>query len=128
VDAEHTFAGTAAELRAEGEELQSALESLAGRFADALPEHTEVVRSGGGLLGRGERHVERVTIQVGGAKYALAMRDGQLTATCQREVGGVSAARVELVPEEWLDELEADLRAEAARNVEARRALERLRS
>lgn len=127
MDGKQTFATTAAELGAEGEELQSAVESLAERLANALPDCTEVGRSGGGLLGRGERRVETVTVQVGGAKYALAVRDARLTASCQREVGGVPAVRVELTPEEWLAELEADLRAEAARNVDARRGLERLR-
>ena len=128
VEAEHTFAEVAAGLDGRGDELLASVQALAGRLAEALPDYTEVVRSGGGLLGRGERRVEGVKVEVGGTKYALALRDGQLVASCRRDVGGIAASLVRLTPGEWLAELEADLRTEAARSLEARHGLARLRS
>jgi hypothetical protein len=127
VEPEDTFTQAAAGLRAEGDELLASLEALAGRLLDALPDCTNVIRSGGGLLGRGERRVAGVEVEVGANKYVLGLRDGQLVASCERQVGGVTADRFELPPDEWLEELEADLRTEAARNASARLGLERLR-
>jgi hypothetical protein len=127
VKADDTFAEAAAGLSSEGEELLVSLEALADRLTEALPGSTDVSRSRGGLLGRGERHVAHVRVEVGATKYLLGLRDGRLLASCEREVGGVAADRSELSPEEWLQELEADLRTEAARNPDARRALALLR-
>jgi hypothetical protein len=129
VETEDTFAEAAAGLEAGGDQDQmlASLDALAGRLAEALPEYTEVKRSGGGLLGRGTRRVEGVKVDLGGTRYALELRDGTLVASCERQVGGVAADRFELGPAEWVQELEADLRSEAARDPDARRGLDRLR-
>jgi hypothetical protein len=127
VEAEDTFAEAAAGLDADGEELHASLEALAGQLAEALPDFTKVIRSGRGLLGRGERRIEGVRVEVGATQYALELRDGRLVGSCERTVGGVAADRFELDPQEWIQEFQADLRTEAARNPDARRGLERLR-
>ena len=124
--AEDTFDLAAAGLRADGEDLRVWLEVLAGKLAEALPSGTTVRRSGGGLLGRGERHVTSLAVEVGATKFELSIERGRLLATRQREVGGVAIKRQQLEPQEWIAELTADLRSEAARSAEARAALERL--
>lgn len=116
----------AAGLRADGDDLRMAVEVLASKLSQALPASTQVRRSGGGLLGRGERRVRGVAVEIGATKFELEIAGGRLVASRQREVGGIAIKRVELAPEEWIAELTADLRAEAARSAEARSALERL--
>jgi hypothetical protein len=105
---------------------QAWVEVVAVRLTEALPETTEVTHSGGGLLGRGERRVRRVRVEVGASKFEAVLDEGRVVATRYREVGGVVIAREQLTPRKWITELTADLRTEAARSPEARSALQQL--
>jgi hypothetical protein len=126
MDPGDTFTSLGAALARDGAELQATIEALAERLTRALPGATEVRWSGGGLLGRGERRVRGLEVEVGAARFALELEDGNVVAWRQREVGGVAIKRVKVTPDEWIAELTADLRTEAARNAEARSALHEL--
>lgn len=126
MDQEETFARVTESLGADGGDPQASLEALASLLAEALPDWTAVRWSGGGLLGRGQRRVRGLLVEVGATKFELELADGALAAFRQREVGGVAIQRAPLTLEEWVAELTADLRSEAARNAQARSALQRL--
>jgi hypothetical protein len=123
---EPDFDLSAAGLRADGEDLRVSLEVLAGKLEQSLPERTHVERSGGGLLGRGAKHVRLVRVELGGMRYRLAIDGERVESFREREVGGISIKREPLDPQAWLEALTEDLRAEAERSAQAREALARL--
>jgi hypothetical protein len=85
-----------------------------------------VERRGGGLLGRGEKRVRAVRVELGTAAYLLGVDGGRVEGFRERQVGGISIKREPLAPDEWIAALTADLRAEAQRSSHARAALEEL--
>jgi hypothetical protein len=127
VSSEETFDLAAAGLRGDGAELALSVEVLASKLEQALPGHASVERRGGGLLGRGEKRVRRVRVELGSSCYLLSVEDGgRLEGYRERQVGGISIKREQLTAELWLAALTADLRAESERSAEARAALDRL--
>jgi hypothetical protein len=128
VSAEDTFDLAAAGLRGDGTDLAMSVEVLAGKLEQALPGRARVERRGGGLLGRGEKRVRRVQVELGSCVYELALDGGRVEGFRERQVGGIAIKREPLDPEGWLAALTADLRAEAERSAQARAALERLLS
>jgi hypothetical protein len=123
---EETFDLAAAGLRADGADLAVSVEVLASKLEQALPGQARVERRGGGLLGRGEKHVRRVQVQLGCNRYQLSVEDDRVEGFREREVGGISIKREPLDPQAWVMALSADLRAEAQRSAQAREALARL--
>ena len=122
-----SFDLAAAGLRGDGTELTISVEALASKLEQALPGQARVERRGGGLLGRGEKRVRAVRVELGSAAYLLGVEGGRIEGCCrERQVGGISIKREPLRPEEWLAALTADLRAEAERSAHARAALEEL--
>jgi hypothetical protein len=117
---------SAAGLRADGTDLRISVEVLASKLEESLPGRIHVERRGGGLLGRGEKHVRLVRVELGGNCYQLTVADDRVEGFRERQVGGISIKRESLAPDEWVAALTADLRAEAERSAEARAALERL--
>ncbi len=113
----------AAGLRADGGELRISVEVLAAKLAEALPGRTSVKRRGGGLLGRGERQVCELRVQLGAGRYELAVDGDRVEGVRVREVGGVAIKRETLDPETWVTALTEELRAEAQRSAQARQAL-----
>ncbi len=99
---------------------------LAAKLEQALPGQARVERRGGGLLGRGEKRVRAVRVELGTAAYLLGVEDGRLEGFRERQVGGIAIKREPLGPDEWVAALTADLRAEAERSAHARAALEEL--
>ncbi len=83
-------------------------------------------RHGGGLLGRGEKRVKRLHVELGGNCYQLDVAGDRVEGFRERQVGGISIKREPLDPGAWVSALTSDLRAEAERSGEARTALERL--
>jgi hypothetical protein len=84
----------AAGLRIDGADLATSVKVLAAKLEQALPGVTRVERRGGGLLGRGEKQVRRVQVELGSCCYELAV-DGprvQGFASVSRE-GSQSSAR-----------------------------------
>ncbi len=121
-----SFDLAAAGLRGDGAELAISLEVLAAKLEQALPGQARVERRGGGLLGRGEKRVRAVRVELGTAAYLLGVEDGRLEGFRERQVGGIAIKRESLGPDEWVAALTADLRTEAERSAHARAALEEL--
>jgi hypothetical protein len=117
---------SAAGLRADGTDLRISVEVLAGKLEECLPGHTHVERRGGGLLGRGEKRVRKVQVELGGCCYQLTVEGDRVEGFRERQVGGISIKREPLDPGAWVVALTSDLRAEAERSSEARATLERL--
>ena len=125
---EETFDLSAAGLRADGEDLRVSLEVLASKLESSLPGRAQVERRGGGLLGRGAKHVRQVKVQLGEMRYQLTLDGERVAGFREREVGGIAIKREPLDPQAWVSALAEDLRAEAQRSADARAALERLLS
>ena len=125
-DDEQTFDLAAAGLRGDGTDLAISFEVLASKLEQALPTQARVERRGGGLLGRGEKRVRAVRVELGTAAYLLGVEGGRLQGFRERQVGGIAIKRETLDPDEWIAALTADLRAEAERSAHARAALEEL--
>lgn len=123
---EETFDLVAAGLRADGAELSMSVEVLARKLEEALPGAARVERHGGGLLGRGEKRVRQVRVEVGSNLYQLAVDGQRVEGFREKQVGGIAIKREPLSPDEWIAALSADLRGEAERSAQAREALERL--
>jgi hypothetical protein len=126
MSSEDTFDLSAAGLRADGTDLRISLEVLASKLEASLPGRTHVERRGGGLLGRGSKHVRRLHVELGGCAYELSVDDGRVEGFRERQVGGISIKREPLAPDAWVAALTQDLQSEAQRNAEARTALEGL--
>ncbi len=126
---EQDFDLFAAGLRANGGDLRISLEVLATKLEQALPGRTRVQRRGSRLLGRGEKRVRELRVDLGGAdgiRYQLAIDGDRVAGFRERQVGGISIKREPLDPQEWVTALTSELRAEAERSSEARDALARL--
>jgi hypothetical protein len=126
VSVDDSFDLAAAGLRGDGAELVTALEVLAAKLEQALPGRARAERGGGGLLGRGAKHVRALTVELGSSIYRLGLASGRLEGSRERQVGGIAIKREPLGADEWIAALSADLRAEAERSAETRAALERL--
>ncbi len=126
VSEEDVFDLAAAGLRGDGTDLRISVEALASKLEQALPGQARVERRGGGLLGRGEKRVRAVRVELGSSAYLLSVESGRLEGARERQVGGIAIKRETLNPDEWIAELTADLRAEAERSAHARAALEGL--
>ena len=126
MSAEDAFDLSAAGLRADGEDLRMSLAVLAAKLEGALPQQTKVQRSGGGLLGRGERRVRALEVTVGDCSYGLGVQDGRLQGSRERRVGGIAIKREALDPADWVGALTEDLRVESQRSAAAGNALKEL--
>ena len=117
---------SAAGLRADGTDLRISVEVLASKLEESLPGRISVERRGGGLLGRGEKHVRLVRVELGGNCTSWTVEGNRVEGFREHQVGGISIKRETLTPDEWVAALTADLRAEAERSAEARAVLQRL--
>jgi hypothetical protein len=120
------FELAAAGLRGDGTDLRISVEVLASKLEQALPGRARVRRAGGGLLGRGQRRVRALEVELAGNRYELLIEGSGLQASRQREVGGIAIKREPLDPDAWIAALTSDLQAEAQRSADARTALEGL--
>ncbi len=102
------------------------VEVLARKLEEALPGRARVERSGAGLLGRGQKRVRSLRVELGSSCYQLTVEDGRLEGFLERQVGGIAIKREPLAAAEWMAALTDTLRAEAESSAEARSALERL--
>jgi hypothetical protein len=117
---------SAAGLRADGTDLRISVEVLASKLESSLPGRTRVERHGGGLLGRGEKRVRQLKVDLSGATYQLTIDGERVEGFRERRVGGISIKREPLAPDEWVAALTEELREEAQRSAQARTALEGL--
>jgi hypothetical protein len=126
---DETFDLSAAGLRADGTDLRISVEVLAAKLESSLPGRTRVERRGGGLLGRGEKHVRQIQVDLGsgsGTRYELAIDGDRVEGFRERKSGGIAIKREPLDPDAWIAALTEELQAEAERSAEARAALEGL--
>jgi hypothetical protein len=126
---DETFDLSAAGLRADGTDLRISVEVLAAKLESSLPGRTRIERRGGGLLGRGEKHVRQIQVDLGsgsGTRYELSIDGDRVEGFRERKSGGIAIKREPLDPDAWIAALTAELQAEAERSAEARTALEGL--
>ena len=123
---DETFDLSAAGLRADGSDLRISIEVLASKLKTSLPARTRIQRSGGGLLGRGPKHVRRLQVELGGCAYELNIDGERVEGFRERTSGGISIKREPLTPDQWVAALTTDLQTEAQRSAEARAALQEL--
>jgi hypothetical protein len=126
---DETFDLSAAGLRADGTDLRISVEVLAAKLEASLPGRTRVERRGGGLLGRGEKHVRQIQVDLGsgsGTRYELSIDGDRVEGFRERKSGGIAIKREALDPDAWIAALTEELQAEAERSAEARAALEGL--
>jgi hypothetical protein len=119
----------AAALRADGIDLRIAIEVLAVKLESTLPGRTRVERRGGGLLGRGQKRVRRIQVELGtdnGMRYELTVVGERIESFRERKSGGISIKRESLEPNRWTAALIEELASEAEHSAEARSALEAL--
>jgi hypothetical protein len=127
--ADETFDLSAAGLRADGTDLRISVEVLASKLESSLPGRTRVQRRGGGLLGRGEKHVRQIQVELGsagGTTYQLTIDGDRVEGFRERKSGGIAIKREPLDPDAWIAALTEELQSEAQRSAEARTALEGL--
>ena len=126
---DETFDLSAAGLRADGTDLRISVEVLASKLESSLPGRTRVERRGGGLLGRGEKHVRQIQVELGsgsGTTYQLSIDGDRVEGFRERKSGGIAIKREPLDPDAWIAALTEELQSEAQRSAEARAALEGL--
>jgi hypothetical protein len=126
---DETFDLSAAGLRADGTDLRISVEVLASKLESSLPGRTRVERRGGGLLGRGEKHVRQIQVELGsgsGTTYQLTIEGDRVEGFRERKSGGIAIKREPLDPDAWIAALTEELQSEAQRSAEARAALEGL--
>ena len=126
---DESFDLSAAGLRADGTDLRISVEVLAAKLESSLPGRTRVERRGGGLLGRGEKHVRQIQVDLGsdsGTRYQLAIDGDRVEGFRERKSGGIAIKREPLDPDAWIAALTEELQSEAQRSAEARTALEGL--
>jgi hypothetical protein len=118
----------AASLRADTTDLVAYVEALAVKLEGALPGRTRVARTGGGLFGRGEKHVERVEVDLGEGRYLLDQRGrrGAPQVARQKVVRGIALSTDAMHLQDWIDALARDLAVQAQAGTEGRQAIERL--
>lgn len=126
MSAQEDFDLSAAGLRADSSDLQISIEVLAKKLESSLPSQTTVRRHGGGLLGRGDKHVRSIEVRFGEISYELSVSATGVEGVREKRVGGISIKRDALDPRQWVDALTEDLRERAAESEQARSALERL--
>jgi hypothetical protein len=116
----------AASLRADTTDLAAFVEALAVKLEGALPGDVAVERSGGGLLGRGQRHVRRIAVTMESGRYDLERDGSQIQCARSNEVRGIVIKSERLGLDEWIDELSRELAERARRSEQSRAALQRL--
>jgi len=115
----------ASALRADMTDTKAFLGALAEKLGGALPALCVVERKGS--MFSKEKHVHRVNVELGEHRYMIEHGErGGLRASRAKVVRGISLKTDELPVDAWIEELSRDLAAHAARNSQARLALERL--
>ena len=116
----------AAALRADGAQLASSVQVLAGSLEQALPGIVTVAwRRVGGFRSK-RREVQRIAVPLGDELFELRRDDGVLLCTRHKVVRGITLSRQEMTLAEWLPALVGALGGRAEISERDRAALEGL--
>jgi hypothetical protein len=116
----------AASLRADTTDLVAFVEALAVKLEGALPGDVTVERKGGGLLSRGTKRVQRISVGMGEGRYDLEWAGQQLQTSRCNEVRGIVIKSERLGLDEWIDALSRELTERAQQSERSRVAIQRL--
>ncbi len=116
----------AASLRADTTDLVAFVEALAVKLEGALPGDVTVERKGGGLLSRGTKRVQRISVGMDEARYDLEWAGQQLQTSRCNEVRGIVIKSERLGLDEWIDALSRELTERAQQSERSRVAIQRL--
>ena len=125
MDEETGFEFVAASLRASSRDLQTFLPVLADKLERAMPGRVTVTRRPVRLLSRHKR-LERVEVDLGGRRFVLLARGGDVDARVSTVGGGIVLKTERLRLDDWIAALSRELAREAQSSEAARPALERL--
>ena len=114
----------AASLRADADDLRVFVEALSRKLEQLFPGRCRVQRAG--LFGKGS--VRQVSVEVGDSRHELSHDDGTVSARRSSVVRGITLKTEQLVLDEWIDSLAAQVVAEADRSERGRLALQKLLS
>lgn len=112
----------ASSLQADGGDVRLLLRALVARLSGALGDRLTVQRAGGLLRRSGE--IRKVTVHLGDDTLDATIDGGSLECTVARSSGGIRIRSAKVTVDEWLRQLLAALRAEAATSSATRSALE----
>jgi hypothetical protein len=116
----------AASLRADTTDLVAFVEALAVKLEGALPGDVTVTRKGGGLLSRGTRRVQRISVGMDEGRYDLEWAGQQIQTSRCNEVRGIVIKSERLGLDEWIDALSRELTERARQSERSRVAIQRL--
>jgi hypothetical protein len=116
----------AASLRADTTDLVAFVEALAVKLEGALPGDVTVTRKGGGLLSRGTRRVQRISVGMDEGRYDLEWAGQQIQTSRCNEVRGIVIKSERLGLDEWIDALSRELTERAQQSERSRIAIQRL--
>jgi hypothetical protein len=125
VSADDAFELSAAGLRFDGVELSVAVELLARKLEEALPNRTRTERRAKRLLSS-QKQVRSIDVELGPWVFSLRDDDGRVEGWREKRVGGIAIRREPLDLSAWIVALTGALQAEAQRSDEARAALAQL--
>jgi hypothetical protein len=125
LDGSLQFDAVASYLSLEAGEASDLLESLAMKLEAALPQHTDIRRTGG-LFSR-KKSVQEITVDFDDATWHLARTQrGGFAASVRKKVRGVVLKTDEIPVSQWIDGLAQELVRNAEQNAETRDALQRM--
>jgi hypothetical protein len=116
----------AASLRADTTDLVAFVEALAVKLEGALPGDVTVERKGGGLLSRGTKRVQRISVGMDEGRYDLEWAGRQIQTSRCNEVRGIVIKSERLGLDEWIDALSRELTERARQSERSRVAIQRL--
>jgi hypothetical protein len=116
----------AASLRADTTDLVAFVEALAVKLEGALPGDVTVTRKGGGLLSRGTKRVQRISVGMDEGRYDLEWAGQQIQTSRCNEVRGIVIKSERLGLDEWIDALSRELTERAQQSERSRIAIQRL--
>jgi hypothetical protein len=116
----------AASLRADTTDLVAFVEALAVKLEGALPGDVTVTRKGGGLLSRGTKRVQRISVGMDEGRYDLEWAGQQIQTSRCNEVRGIVIKSERLGLDEWIDALSRELTERAQQSERSRVAIQRL--
>jgi hypothetical protein len=109
VSSDEAFDLPAAALRADGADLAMAIEVLASRLEQALPQIALVERHRVGGFRSKRRAVQRIAVALGEEQFELRSTDQSVHCTRHKVVRGITLNREEMSMADWIDELIASV-------------------